>query len=415
MTMKSITVNGGRRLNGRVRVGGSKNASLPILFASLTTAGTFDIHNVPDIGDIRSAVKLLSEMGADVTFFKNTVRVNTERAELTRLPVSLCGAMRASSYLIGACLARFGEAMIPPVGGCDFGGRPLDMHIGAAVSLGAVLDGDRLVCKKLHGGEINFNIPSVGATVNALIMSSSADGESVIRGAAREPHIVNLCDFLRAAGADISGDGSDVITVRGCDSLVGRDICVIPDMIEAGTFAAAVMSAGGCVYMDGISSDDLGPVYPLLGQLGAHIEASGDTVFVSSDGDVLPACLTAAPYPGIPTDMHPQLAALLGVAPGRSKVCDTVWKNRFRYIDELSKMGYNIRRYENIAYIDGVKSIHGAQVTSTDLRAGAALIIASLRAEGRSDIAHSEIICRGYDGITDKLRSLGADIRDNDV
>lgn len=404
--MKKITVNGGIRLFGEIEPQGSKNAALPIIFATLITRGVSTVRRVPDIGDVRIALRIIRGLGASVERCGNTLFIDTTELSYTQPDGSLTSAIRASSYLIGACLSRFGEIHISDIGGCNFCNRPIDMHLYAARALGATERGGRLVAEKLRGAELYFEKVSVGATMNALLLSASAEGETVIRGAAREPHVCALIDFLRSAGADITESGS-TLTVRGRE-LAGGDITVIGDMIEAGTYLLLALMTDGKITVKGAARLGLESFFAPLSEGGIKFFYDGDDVTVSGapDGEL---AVCTSPYPGYPTDLQPQIAPVMANFFG-GRITETVWQNRFSYLNSLSAFGVKSDTTPSFAriYPSFLKS---ATVTAPDLRGGAAALLCALSARGKSEINFAEIIERGYSDISGKLASLGAEIK----
>ena len=405
--MGRFMINGNKRLCGEIAVDGSKNAALPVIFSCILVKGKSVIDNLPDIADVDVALEILRGFGARVERFPSYAIINTENLVYNVPGEELVSKIRASSYLIGACLARFGRAEIQRFGGCNFDARPIDMHIYAAKALGASLSGDELYAAKLHGGDIHFKNVSVGATVNAILLSASADGRSRIYGYAREPHVISLIEFLKSGGADI-------IVKPECIEVVGRIITdsyakIIPDMIEAGTYLALSLITGSVLKIVGADTGHLDSFIQALQSAGAKFLSVGDTI--TATGNLTErADIVTAPYPAFPTDLQPQTAALLAACFG-GKITEGVWHNRFGYLDELSKFGVRFLRGDGYAEI--FKSeFNPANATAPDLRGGAALLLCALSADGESVIENSEIIKRGYGNITEKLRRVGADIRE---
>ena len=404
--MPKLIINGGKSLFGEVAIGGSKNAALPILFSTIITKGTSIIKNVPDIGDTRVALQLLSNMGALVSREGNTVTVDTRELVYCDPSEELVSKIRASTYLLGASLARFGKAAIGRYGGCNFAKRPIDMHIKAALSLGARLDSDTICVDRLVGSLITFEKCSVGATINAVIMAVVAEGKTVIRSYAKEPHVTALIDFLLSAGADISVT-DDEIRINGRE-LHGGNTTVIGDMIEAGTYLAAGLITDGCVRVTGIEVDTLSSFITVLSELGASIEVSGCSISASRLENPRSVRVVAAPHPEFPTDLQPIIAPLLARFSG-GEIFDTVWESRFGYLSELSKFGLDYNLSDCVAIIKP-SDFNPANVIAPDLRGGAAVILAALAAKGKSTVSSIETVQRGYENIEEKLRSLGADV-----
>lgn len=416
-----MIVRGGKPLHGEVFVGGMKNAALPILFATILVGDACTLENIPGVSDISTSLELLRQMGAQITYLTpTTVRIDTTYIKEGSAPDTLIRKMRGSSYLLGAELGRFGKTKIAWPGGCDFGGcRPLDLHLKGFRALGARTETEggfisAEVTGQLCGGTVYFDIASVGATVNVILAAVLAEGTTVIDNAAREPHIVDLANFLNACGANIVGAGTSVIKIHGVTSLRGCTYTIIPDMIEAGTFMVAAAATGGCVRIRSVIPKHLESVTTKLCEMGVSVTEEDDAVVVKSEGRLEGVNIQTLYYPGFPTDMHPQFAVLLCIANGISNVHESIWANRFRYVDELNKMGASIVVDAQNASVVGVEGLKGAVVNATDLRAGAALVIAGLCAEGTTEIHGVEYIRRGYDSIVEKFRGLGADISETE-
>ncbi len=403
--MSSFIINGGKRLGGSITVGGSKNAALPMIFSTVLMHGESVIDGVPDITDVRVALALIENMGASCRRAGDKLYVDTTHLEYVTPDRELASRIRASAYLLGATLGRFGRADICTVGGCSFDKRPIDMHLGAARSLGAVQNYDELTAKKLHGADVIFEKISVGATVNAILMASVASGRTRIYGYAREPHVLSLIDFLVSAGAHIKVL-PEYIEAEGRELHGGR-ATVIPDMVEAGTYLALSLATRSPLEIIGADRCDLSSFLGCLVDAGATLQFSERSV--TADGSLdEPAVITAAPHPAFATDLQPQMAPLLASFCG-GRITDTVWRSRFGYLSELAKHGVRYERADNTALIKP-SSLHPARTTAPDLRGGASLLIAALAAEGQSRIDSAEIIDRGYENVIKKLRTVGADI-----
>ena len=416
---KKIVIQGGSRLYGDVMISGMKNAALPILFATIPVRGEVVLENIPPVSDITTSLEILSEMGAEVRMLTRTsVRIDTTYIKQGTAPLSLTSRLRGSTYLLGAELARFGKASAGWPGGCNFGGvRPLNLHFKGFEALGAkdsMKDGCILLDAPdgLHGNSVFFDVASVGATVNVMLAAVLAEGVTIINNAAREPHIVDLANFLNTCGANIMGAGTSVIKIRGVKELHGCTYAIIPDMIEAGTYMVAAAATGGRVLVRSVIPKHIETVTAKLMEMGVSVVEEDDSVLVESTGELRSVNIRTLPYPGFPTDMHPQFAPLLCIADGISSVQENIWESRFRYIDELYKMG----AFDKISldgrtatFIGGCK-LCGASVAAMDLRAGAALVIAGLAAEGKTEISGVEYIERGYYDLVNKLRTLGAHI-----
>ena len=412
-----MIIQGGRPLYGEIPVSGMKNAALPILFATILVGDVCTLENIPGVSDISTSLELLRQMGAQITYLSpTTVRIDTTYIKQGASPDELVRKMRGSSYLLGAELGRFGKARIVWPGGCDFGGsRPLDQHIKGFRALGARTDteGGYIYAEAeegLVGSSVYFDIASVGATVNVILAAVLAKGTTVIDNAAREPHIVDLANFLNACGANITGAGTSVIKIHGVSSLRGCIYTIIPDTIEAGTYMVAVAATGGCVRIRSVIPKHVESITTKLCEMGVEVIEEDDSIVVKSDRRLNNVNIQTLYYPGFPTDMHPQFAVLLCIANGIGSIHEGIWANRFRYVDELCKMGATIMLDSQNATFVGVEKLTGAVVQATDLRAGAALVIAGLAAEGQTEIREVQYIKRGYDSIVEKLQGLGADI-----
>ena len=416
--METIVINGGRKLNGRIHIGGMKNAALPVIFASILAEDICTIENLPEVSDVTRSLEILEAMGAVITRIDGTtVSIDTTVINQGTSPYDKVNKLRASTYLLGAELARFGKAKVGWPGGCDFGVRPIDQHERGFEALGATVSHDKgYICidtseKGLVGNSYYLDFASVGATVNVMLAAAKAKGKTVIDNAAREPHIVALASFLNACGAKIVGAGTSIIRIEGVETLHGCTYTIIPDMIEAGTYMVAAAAAGGEVEICNVIPKHMETVTAKLREMGVDVEEKDDVITVRrGDLPLSPVNIKTLPYPGFPTDMHPQLAALLTIADGTSKVYEGVWDNRFRYVDQLRKMGADISVEGRNATIVGVPSLHGAPTSSVDLRGGAALVIAALAAEGTTVIENIQTLRRGYHDIVGKLSAVGADI-----
>ncbi len=415
--MKKIVINGMKALNGEIEISGMKNAALPIVYATLLINGKCTIDNVPYVNDVLLSLEILKHFGAKVTAkSKSCIEIDTSCVKKGEPPMELIRQMRASYYLLGAQLGRFGSAHVCYPGGDDFGVRPIDQHVKGFEALGATVDVtrgyiDASAPEGLFGANIFFDIVSVGATVNVMIAAAMSNGTTVIENAAREPHIVDLANFLNTCGAQISGAGTDTIKIKGVSELHGCDYTIIPDMIEAGTYMVAAAVAGGQVKINNVIPKHLESISAKLIEMGVSVEEFDDYVVVTSDARLSPCNIKTLPYPGFPTDMQPQFGAALCLADGISHISEGVWDNRFRYMDELRCMGADIDASIRRAVIKGAPdSLSGANVRALDIRAGAAMIIAALGASGRTEITGVDCIERGYVDIVGKLASVGADI-----
>ena len=415
--MKKILVRGGKPLYGNINISGMKNAALPIIFASILVGDRCVVENLPPVSDVELSLKILETMGATVEHLgNNTVAIDTKNFVNGTAPLEMVSKLRGSTYLLGSELGRFGEARVGSSGGCDFGSRPIDQHIKGFCALGAKFEScDTYNFVKaghggLYGASVYLDIASVGATVNVMLAATLAKGKTTIENAAREPHIVDVANFLNMCGARITGAGTSVIKIIGVEELHGCNYTILPDMIEAGTYMAAVAASGGRVSIRGVIPKHMETVTAKLLEMGVDVEIYEDIITVSRYVRPGPANVKTYFYPGFPTDMQPQFVALLTVANGTSVVTESVWESRFQYVEELEKMGADITVEGNRATINGVARLKAAEVSATDLRAGAALIIAGLTAEGETKVAGVEKIERGYDDIVDKLKSIGADV-----
>ena len=415
--MDKYVIKGGKKLYGEVEISGAKNAAVAIIPAALMVNGVCRIENLPQISDSDKLLDILTLMGAKVRLVnKTTVDVDCTDVYFNDKIFALTKDIRASYYLIGSMLGRFGAARTTMPGGCNFGVRPIDQHIKGMKALGATMNIGRGLIRaeakdgRLKGARIYLDKVSVGATVNIMIAATLAKGMTVIENAAREPHIVDLANFLNSMGADVRGAGTDVIKVRGVDSLHSGTYSLIPDQIEAGTYMAAVAGAGGEIRINNVIPKHLDCISAKLQEMGVEIEEGDDSVTVRREGPLHHTNIKTLPYPGFPTDMQPQISTVLSIAQGTSVVTEGVWDNRYKYVNELRKMGAEIQVDGKIAVIEGVNMLTGAPVAACDLRAGAAMVIAGLCAEGTTVVEDVEFIERGYQDIVGKLRGLGADI-----
>ena len=419
--MEKYLINGGHKLYGEVEISGAKNAAVAIIPAALMVRGVCRLENLPQISDTDTLLRILRYLGADIrTVNRSTVEIDCSHVTMDSLPADVWGLtrrIRASYYLIGAMLGRFGSACSTMPGGCNFGVRPIDQHIKGLTALGANVNVSggfiqaRAKNGRLRGTRIYLDKVSVGATVNIMIAAATAEGRTVIENVAREPHIVDLANFLNSMGADVRGAGTDVIKIRGVNQLHGGAYALIPDQIEAGTYMAAVAAAGGEVRISNVIPKHLDCISSKLREMNVEIEDGDDYVIVKREGELTRTNIKTMPYPGFPTDMQPQISAALCCADGVSIVTESVWDNRFKYVDELRKMGAQIQVQDRTALIQGINHLTGATVKACDLRAGAAIVIAGLAAEGVTRVEDIKFIERGYQNIVGKLQALGADIR----
>ena len=412
--MKKIVVRGGKPLYGNVNISGMKNAALPIIFASILVGERCVVDNLPPVSDVELSLEILERMGATVERLgNNTVAIDTKNFQNGTSPKELVSKLRGSTYLLGAELGRFGEACVGSSGGCDFGSRPIDQHIKGFVALGAKYQNDDTynILKAEHGGlygaSIYLDIASVGATINVMLAATLANGKTTIDNAAREPHIVDVANFLNMCGARITGAGTSVIKIQGVPELHGCNYTILPDMIEAGTYMAAAAAAGGRVGIRGVIPKHVETVTAKLLEMNVDVEMYEDIITVSRYGQLGCANVKTYFYPGFPTDMHPQFSALLATANGTSVVTESVWESRFQYVEELLKMGATITRAGNTACFAGNQKLCGASVCATDLRGGAALAIAGAAACGRTIIENAGLIDRGYEALEKSLAAVG--------
>lgn len=417
--LDKIIVTGGRKLSGEVRISGAKNSVLPIIVATLLAEGRCVLEDVPRLADVQIIKDVLESLGADITFTDNTMEVNGAPVNKVQAPIEYIKKMRASVLIMGPLLARFGRAVLSLPGGCAIGARPIDLHLKGLEVLGASIQirDDEVVAEvpggRLKGDRIFLRVPSVGATENLMMAASLAEGVTVIENAAEEPEIVDLANFLNAMGADVRGAGTGVIRITGVEHLHGANHTIIPDRIEAGSYLLAGAITGSTVRVTNCIADHLRPVLDKIVESGATIEVDevANTVTVHGAEHIHPVDVKTLPYPGFPTDMQSQFMAYMTVADGTCQFTETIFENRFMHVDELRKMGANIQAEGRNAFITGVPKLHGAAVRATDLRAGAALIIAGLAAEGETTVSDLYHLDRGYEDLIGKFQSLGADIR----
>lgn len=413
--MEQYVIKGGNPLYGEVENGGAKNAALAILAAAIMTDETVTIDNLPNVRDINVLLQAIEEIGAHVERVDiHKVKINGSFIRGVNVDNEFIRRIRASYYLIGALLGKYKHAEVALPGGCDIGSRPIDLHMKGFRSMGADIDiAHGLViarAKELKGTHIYMDKVSVGATINIMMAAAMADGKTVIENAAKEPHVVDVANFLNSMGANIRGAGTDVIRIVGVEKLHATEYSVIPDQIEAGTFMFAVAATGGNVLVKDVIPKHLEATTAKLLEVGCQVEEFDDSVRVISDGHLKHTQVTTLPYPGFPTDMQPQMAVLLGIAEGTSTVTESIFENRFKYVDELTRMGADIKVESNIAIISGVKRYTGARVNAPDLRAGAALVIAGLAADGITVVDDIYYIQRGYEALEEKLTKIGAKI-----
>lgn len=415
--MDKFVINGGNKLYGEISISGAKNAAVAIIPAVVLCDEPCIIENLPNIKDVAVILAILKHMGAIVTKVSDSVVEIDPRGISSHIVTceKLVNDMRASYYLLGALLGKFGKALVPMPGGCSFCERPVNLHLEAFEKLGATCvnrpNNIELYSESLSGATISFDVVSVGATMNAMLAAVKAKGKTTIENAAREPHVVDLANFLNSMGANVKGAGTDTIKIRGVDTLHACTYSIIPDQIEAGTYMAAVASTGGNVLIKDVIPEHLDSIISRLRDTGTIVEEYDEAVRVIRENDLRKCYVKTTPHPGFPTDMQPQFVALLSSANGLSKVTEAVWENRFSYIPQLRRMGAEIYDQGNVALIQGKPQLHGAVVRALDLRAGAALVVAGLAASGTTEIEDIRYIERGYEKIVEKLTAVGADIR----
>ena len=413
--MEQYVIKGGNPLVGEVEIGGAKNAALAILSAAIMTDETILIENLPDVRDINVLLEAIAGIGAQVDRIdRSTVKINGSTIADISVDYEYIKKIRASYYLLGALLGKYKHAEVPLPGGCNIGSRPIDQHLKGFRALGAsvkILHGAIVAeTENLHGSHIFLDVVSVGATINIMMAAAMASGRTIIENAAREPHVVDVANFLNSMGANIKGAGTDVIRIKGVEKLHRTEYSIIPDHIEAGTFMFAAAATGGDVTVKNVIPKHLEATTAKLEEIGCEVEEFDDAVRVRAGKRLHRTHVKTLPYPGYPTDMQPQIAVTLALAEGTSIVTESIFENRFKYADELSRMGANIKVEGNSAIIDGVKKLTGARVSAPDLRAGAALVIAGLAADGITVVDDIVYIQRGYENFEEKLRSLGAEI-----
>ena len=415
MGKERMLITGGHALEGEVRVSGGKNTAVAVIPATLLSDEPCTIENLPDIEDVHALADILTELGAKVDYEPGRcMHVDPRPAEGVEISYRNAQRLRASYYLLGALLGRCGKARVPTPGGCEIGSRPVDEHLKGFRSIGAEAEeiGGMLTAEgTLTGGDVFFDMVTVGATVNVMLAAVKAKGQTFIYNAAKEPHIVDLANFLNSMGAKIKGAGTDIIRIRGVQRLHGSTYAVIPDQIETGTLMIAAAATGGDVIIDGCIPTHMDALSAKLLEMGVKVTDSDDAIRVHVVGPRRAINVKTQVYPGFPTDLQQPMSALLTTARGTSLVTETIFEQRFRHLDEIRRMGAHVRVMDRTAIIEGVPELYGAPMTASDLRAGAALIVAALMARGTSEIYEPHYIDRGYEHIEDKLRSLGAEIR----
>ncbi len=417
--MARLIIRGGKPLRGKVRVGGRKNSAVAVLPATLLADGPSTVENLPAIEDVRVYAEILTHLGCRVAGVpapsgNGALVVDPRDFAFAEIPYALTKRLRASYYLLGVMLARCGHAEVPLPGGCDIGLRPIDQHLKGFRALGAEVTIEHGVVRasapRLTGATVYLDVVSVGATINIMLAATLAEGTTIIENAAKEPHVVDLANYLNAAGARVQGAGTDVIRIRGVERLQGCTHAIIPDEIEAATYMIAGAATRGEVSVENVIPKHLDPVVAKLQEAGAEVEERGDVLSIRMDRRPRAVNVKTLPYPGFPTDVQQPITVLLSLAEGTSIVTESIWESRFKHVDELKRMGTNIRVEGRTAIIEGVDRLTGAPVRATDLRAGAALVIAALAAEGQTEISGIELVDRGYERATEKLIALGADV-----
>ncbi len=414
--MDKILINGGKPLCGEVHISGAKNAAVAIIPAALLVSGKCTIENLPDISDVDSILSMIKSLGASVEKpDNNTVVIDASNLSTYTASPELAAKMRASYYLMGALAGRMKMASVPPPGGCNFGTRPIDQHLKGFECLGCIVTNDNtfvnIDAKNICGGNVYFDVVSVGATINAILAAVLAPGKTVLENCAKEPHVVDLANFLNSMGASIRGAGTDIIKIYGVDSLHGGAYSIIPDQIEAGTYMSAAVATRGDVLIKNIIPKHLDAITAKFVEMGVTVEEYDEEIRVKTDKPLKNIKVKTLPYPGFPTDLQPPMVVVLSTISGTSVVTEGVWESRFQYITELEKMGVDITVNGTVATINGGIPLKASSVCCTDLRAGASMIIAALAVNGTTEITNLRHIDRGYEHIVDKLRALGADIK----
>ena len=412
---KKIMIQGGKPLHGEINISGAKNAAVAIIPAAILVEGVCRLENIPNIVDVMVQLEIVKGMGAGVTFLDpTTVEIDATHIGTDEPPYELMRKLRASYYLIGALLGRYKRAEVAMPGGCNFGKRPIDLHLKGFRALGAtIIEEDGMVkayAEKLVGTSIYMDQVSVGATINVMLAATMAEGTTTIENAAKEPHVVDTANYLNMMGANIKGAGTDVIRIKGVPELKGAQYTIIPDQIEAGTYMIAAAITGGDVLIKNIIPKHMDSLTAKLDEMNVKVAEWEDSIRVMADEPLKAVNVKTMAYPGFPTDLQPQIATLLAVCNGTSVLTENVWENRYQYMDELRKMGADVEIEGRKATIHGIKHFQGAEVTATDLRAGAAMILAALAAEGETTIGGVRYIDRGYEHVEDKFNAMGAEI-----
>lgn len=416
--MDKLVITGNTHLKGEVTISGAKNSAIAILPATILVNGICNISNLPNISDVKISCEILENLGAKITWKnEHEITIDTRNVNSTEAPIDLTSKFRASYYLLGALLGRFGKSVVGLPGGCNLGPRPIDQHIKAFEALGAKVEVEqgKIIAntkKRLKGADIYFDMASVGATINAILAAVLSHGTTVISNAAKEPHIVDVANFLNTAGADISGAGTDEIKINGVKELKGNySYSVVPDQIEAGTFMFAAVASKGDIVIKNCIPEHLDCIKAKIIDMGAEVTYENDQIHVIMNNDIKSTNINTLPYPGFPTDLQAQAGVCLALADGTSTINETIWESRFQYTSELNKMGAKITSQGQVATFEGVEKLYGTSVEATDLRAGAALLIAGIVADGKTTLYNTKYIDRGYEHIETKFKELGAKIK----
>ena len=420
--MDKLVISGNTHLKGEVTISGAKNSAIAILPATLLVNGICNISNLPNLSDVKISCEILENLGAKITWKnEHEISIDTRNINSTEASIDLTSKFRASYYLLGALLGRFGKSVVGLPGGCNLGPRPIDQHIKAFEALGAEVEVEQgkitaTSKARLKGADIYFDIASVGATINAMLAAVLSEGTTVISNAAKEPHIVDVANFLNTAGADISGAGTDEIKINGVKELKGNySYSVVPDQIEAGTFMFAAVASKGDIVIKNCIPEHLDCIKAKIIDMGAEVTYENDQIHVVMNNDIKSTNINTLPYPGFPTDLQAQAGVCLALADGTSTINETIWESRFQYTSELNKMGAKITSQGQVATFEGVEKLYGTSVEATDLRAGAALLIAGIVADGKTTLYNTKYIDRGYEHIEEKFRQLGATIEREEI
>lgn len=412
--MYKYIIKGGTRLHGEIDVSGSKNASLPILAGSILNGKTTKLYNVPEIEDVKTTIKILEELGCKIRRDKNKLIINSKNMKNTTIPDNLMRKLRSSVIIAGAIIARFKEVKFSYPGGCDIGARPIDLHLSNLKKIGIKIDENtsyiECKCDKIESNEIQLDFPSVGATENLILASILGNHEVIIKNAAMEPEIIDLANFLNRMGAKVLGAGTKIIKVKGVESLKEVSYKIMPDRIEAGTLLIAGAITSGNIKINNIEPDHLSPILHKLNECGCKIKKEKNSIYLNASGRLVATEIKTMPYPGFPTDLQPLFSTLLTVCKGTSIVTENIFENRFKFMQEIKRMGGKVNIEGKTLIIKGVRKLHGADVESSDLRGGASLVLAGISAKGITKVSGVEYILRGYEDLDRKLNKLGANI-----